>query len=213
MPDTVQALAALGGALWTAHAAVQPERVSIGITGSNGKTSTKELVARLLEAAEGPEAVLATAGNLNNHIGLPITLSRLAPVHRRLVLEMGASIPGDIAHLVGIAPIDRAVVTSIAPAHLEGLGTEADVAQEKGSIFRGMPAPQLAVVPSAWREALLGGAFPVSIARHERRTHCGGDGRVSRALRRTESRRSLRKRRISSCQSSSRSDAQLDSTP
>ncbi len=109
----------------------------IGITGSNGKTTVKELTAAIMRAAhaaDGPAAVLATEGNLNNDIGVPLTLLRLRPAHRAAIIEMGANKPGDIAVLAHLAAINIAIITNAARAHLQGFGTVADVARTKGRV-------------------------------------------------------------------------------
>jgi UDP-N-acetylmuramoyl-tripeptide--D-alanyl-D-alanine ligase len=115
----------------------------IGVTGSAGKTTCKEMLAAIL-AQCGP--VLATQGNLNNEIGVPLTLLRLAPEHRYAVIEMGAARAGDIAYLCRFAEPDVGLVTSALPAHLEGFGSVATVAATKGELFEGVRAQGTAVV-------------------------------------------------------------------
>lgn len=146
--DTYTALGKLGRALWRAHRAAVPERRTLGITGSNGKTTSKDFAGLLLRLAF-PDQVLATEGNLNSHIGLPMMLAKLSVDHQFVILEMGASHPGDIAFLVSIANIDRGLVTSIAPAHLEGFGSEDDVIREKGQILGGDEPARIAIVPDS----------------------------------------------------------------
>ena len=129
----------------------------IGITGSNGKTTVKEMCASIFRqqaqssgAAAGPAAlrdsVLATAGNLNNDIGLPLTLLKMRAGHVAAVIEMGMNHVGEIAYLTNIARPTVAVITNAQRAHLEGLGGVAAVAREKGSIFAGLPADGTAVI-------------------------------------------------------------------
>ncbi|MGB0865677.1 MAG: UDP-N-acetylmuramoyl-tripeptide--D-alanyl-D-alanine ligase [Granulosicoccaceae bacterium] len=113
------------------------------ITGSNGKTTVKEMLASIL-SLEG--AVLATKGNLNNEIGVPLTLFGLNAEHRFAVVEMGASGPGEIAYLAAIAEPFAAVVNNVGPAHLEGFGTLQGVADAKGEIFEHLPAEGFALV-------------------------------------------------------------------
>ncbi|MBN1947594.1 MAG: UDP-N-acetylmuramoyl-tripeptide--D-alanyl-D-alanine ligase [Bradymonadales bacterium] len=149
--DTYQALIRLGSALWREHGRLRPDRIAIALTGSNGKTTSKNLIERLLQEATGGP-ILATRGNLNNHIGLPMMLAELAPDHRFTVLEMGASRPGDIDQLIAMAPADRALVTTISPAHLQGFTDIDGVAREKGRIFCGKPAAGVAVLPQRWCE-------------------------------------------------------------
>ena len=122
---------------------------AIGITGSAGKTSTKNLLARLLGE---PPAVLATEGNLNNFLGVPLTLVRLEPgVTRHAVVEAGINMPGEMRGLATMIQPDHALVTLVAPAHLERLGSVETVAHEKSELLRWLPAGGLAVVPwAAW---------------------------------------------------------------
>ena len=104
----------------------------IAITGSNGKTTTKEMVASILRRV-GP--TLATQGNLNNDIGVPLTLFQLAHQHRHAVIEMGANRPSDIRDLVEIAEPTLGLVTLVSAAHLAGFGTLGGVARAKGEIY------------------------------------------------------------------------------
>lgn len=104
----------------------------IGITGTNGKTTTKELVAAILSRRY---RLLYTEGNLNNHIGVPLTLLRLRPEHELAVIEMGASHPGDILELVEIAEPDCGLVTNVGKAHLQGFGSLEGVIRTKGELF------------------------------------------------------------------------------
>lgn len=116
---------------------------TIAITGSNGKTTVKEIVTSILQQL-GP--VLATQGNLNNDIGVPLTLLRLRDEHKYAVVEMGASKKGDIARLVNIAEPDVALVNNIGAAHLQGFGTIEDIANAKSEIFSGLSADGYAIV-------------------------------------------------------------------
>ncbi|MGH7057050.1 MAG: UDP-N-acetylmuramoyl-tripeptide--D-alanyl-D-alanine ligase [Acetobacteraceae bacterium] len=149
--DTSEALGFFARAWRDAHAA----RV-VAVTGSNGKTTTKNMVASIL-AGQAP--TLATRGNLNNLIGLPLTLARLDDSHRYAVVELGISLPGEMARLAAIARPDAAIVTNVAPAHLEGFGDVEGVAREKGALPAALAADGLAVAPvnlswlGAWREA------------------------------------------------------------
>jgi UDP-N-acetylmuramoyl-tripeptide--D-alanyl-D-alanine ligase len=124
----------------------------VGVTGSNGKTTVKGMIAAILCAqarAEGYDpalAVLATSGNLNNDIGLPLTLLRLHATHRAAVIEMGMNHPGEIAYLADLAQPTVAVVTNAQRAHLAGLGGLAEVARAKGEIFRGLRPGGTAVI-------------------------------------------------------------------
>jgi UDP-N-acetylmuramoyl-tripeptide--D-alanyl-D-alanine ligase len=109
----------------------------IGVTGSAGKTTTKDLVAAAL-ATMAP--VLRTEGNLNNHWGVPLTLLRLTPEHQAAVVEMAMNRPGEIAMLAGLAAPAAAVITNAGSAHLEGLGTLEAIAREKASLAYALPA-------------------------------------------------------------------------
>ncbi len=104
----------------------------IGITGTNGKTTTKELLAAVLSQSRH---ILYTEGNLNNHIGIPLTLLRLQAAHELAVVEMGASHPGDIRELAEIAEPDYGLITNVGKAHLEGFGSIEGVKRTKGELF------------------------------------------------------------------------------
>lgn len=115
----------------------------IGVTGSNGKTTTKQLLSAVV-AARGP--LLATQGNLNNHIGVPLTLLGLRAEHCTAVIEMGANHPGEIARLSEIARPAIGVVTQAGDAHLEGFGSREGVAKAKGELFASLGAEGVAVI-------------------------------------------------------------------
>lgn len=119
-----------------------PARI-VAITGSNGKTTVKNLTAAILAAAG---ACHATHGNLNNEIGLPLSLAALPESARFAVLEMGAGKPGDIETLAAIAFADVALVNNIAPAHLERLHSLDGIATTKGAIYTALPAHGIAVI-------------------------------------------------------------------
>lgn len=104
----------------------------IGITGTNGKTTTKELIAAVLSSKFN---LLYTEGNLNNQIGVPLTLLRLNHDHEMAVIEMGASHPGDIAELVSIAVPNYGIITNVGQAHLEGFGSFEGVVKTKGELY------------------------------------------------------------------------------
>jgi len=121
--------------------------VSVGITGSNGKTTVKEMVSAILRAAyDDDKVVLATKGNFNNDIGLPLTVLRLRDYHRAAVFEMGASGGGEIEYLAAIAAPQVGIVTCAAAAHLEGFGSMAGVASGKGEMFAALPENGVAVI-------------------------------------------------------------------
>ena len=136
--DTQLALGAIARALRAQSGA----RV-IGITGSNGKTTVKTLLASILER-HGRTHV--NPGNLNNEIGLPLTLCAMPADSEYAVLEMGAGKPGDIAYLARIAQPDVALVNNVAAAHLERMGSLQGVAETKGAIYRGLPPDGVAVI-------------------------------------------------------------------
>jgi UDP-N-acetylmuramoyl-tripeptide--D-alanyl-D-alanine ligase len=136
--DAQAALTALAGA-WRRRC----RALVLGVGGSNGKTTTKELLASILEPA-GP--TLATRGNLNNHIGVPLTLLRLEPAHRYAVIEMGANHPGEIAALAAIAAPSIVLVTNAGDEHLEGFGDLAGVAHAEGEMYAALPPDGTAVI-------------------------------------------------------------------
>ncbi|WP_284452363.1 UDP-N-acetylmuramoyl-tripeptide--D-alanyl-D-alanine ligase [Methylophaga thalassica] len=115
----------------------------VAITGSNGKTSLKEMVKAIL-AEVG--TVSATQGNLNNDLGVPLTVCRIDKNDDYAVIEMGTNHPGEIAYLMSIVSPDVSVINNIAAAHLEGLGSEEGIAREKGSIYQGLKQNGVAVV-------------------------------------------------------------------
>ena len=115
----------------------------IGVTGSNGKTTVREMIARILES-DGP--TLAAKGNFNNHIGLPLTLLKLRDFHRYSVVEMGMNCPREIGYLARIAKPTVAVITNAASAHLEGLGDVTGVARAKAEVFLGLQRSGAAVI-------------------------------------------------------------------
>jgi UDP-N-acetylmuramoyl-tripeptide--D-alanyl-D-alanine ligase len=139
--DTRRALGQLA-AHWRTHFHIP----MIGVTGSNGKTTVKEMCAAILRADFGQHAVLATTGNLNNDIGLPLTLLKLRTAHHAAVIEMGMNHPGEIDTLTRIARPTVALVNNAQRAHLAGLGTLADVARAKGEIFAGLGDRGVAVI-------------------------------------------------------------------
>jgi UDP-N-acetylmuramoyl-tripeptide--D-alanyl-D-alanine ligase len=127
VPDTLVGLQRLAASRRAEFA--QPV---VAVTGSSGKTTTKQLLAAVF-AARGP--VLATEGNLNNHIGVPLTLMRLADTQRTAVIEMGANHAGEIAELAAIARPSVGIITQAGDAHLEGFGSREGVAKAKGELF------------------------------------------------------------------------------
>ena len=150
VPDTTRALQDLGR--WVRR--LRAVKV-LGITGSTGKTTTKEMTAAVMEEAM---PTLKSAGNLNNTFGLPLCLLELEPRHRAAVLEMGMSYAGELARLAAIADPDVGVLTNVYPVHLEHFPSLDAIADAKGELFRGMRDDAVAVYnaedPQATRVAL-----------------------------------------------------------
>ncbi|MCD2511159.1 UDP-N-acetylmuramoyl-tripeptide--D-alanyl-D-alanine ligase [Comamonas endophytica] len=119
----------------------------IAVTGSNGKTTVTQMIAAILSAQAG-DAALATRGNFNNAIGVPLTLLRLAPAHRLAVVELGMNHPGEIAELARIARPTVALVNNAQREHLEFMRTVQAVAEENGSVLAALPADGVAVFPA-----------------------------------------------------------------
>ena len=118
----------------------------IAVTGSNGKTTVTQMIASILRAAHG-EAAQATAGNLNNHIGVPLTVLQLRATHRAAVVELGMNHPGEIAVLAAIARPTVALVNNAQREHQEFMGTVEAVARENGAAIEALPADGVAVFP------------------------------------------------------------------
>jgi UDP-N-acetylmuramoyl-tripeptide--D-alanyl-D-alanine ligase len=119
----------------------------IAVTGSNGKTTVTQMIAAILRAWQ-PDAHLATQGNLNNDIGLPLTLLRLRREHRIGVIELGMNHPGEIGYLSDIAQPTVALVNNAQREHQEFMATVEAVAEENGSVFRALPPAGVAVFPA-----------------------------------------------------------------
>ncbi len=120
----------------------------IGVTGSNGKTTVKEMIAAILSAAFGTDHFLATRGNLNNEIGVPLTLFNLNAQHRAAVVELGMNHPGEIARLTEIALPTVGVVNNAQREHQEFMASVAAVAAENGSVISGLGEEDCAVFPA-----------------------------------------------------------------
>src|SRR5690606_7686123 len=118
------------------------------VAGSNGKTTTKEMVAAILADWQGEAGRLATAGNFNNDIGVPLTLLRLRPQHRAAVFELGMNHPGEIAGLAAMAAPSVALVNNAQREHQEYMHSVAAVAQENGAALAALPADGVAVYPA-----------------------------------------------------------------
>lgn len=152
--DTLHALGRLA-AVWREHLAT----TLVAVTGSNGKTTVKEMCAAVFSAAG---KTLATRGNLNNDIGVPLTLLRLEPEYDYGVIEMGANHPGEIAYLTDLTRPQVAIITNAGPAHLEGFGSIEGVARAKGEIYEGLSEDGVAIINAddryagIWRELSAG---------------------------------------------------------
>jgi UDP-N-acetylmuramoyl-tripeptide--D-alanyl-D-alanine ligase len=142
VPDTLAALGRIGN-LWRSQFPIPV----IGVTGSNGKTTVKEMIAAILASAFGEQARLATQGNLNNEIGVPLTVMRLGAGHRAAVVELGMNHPGEIARLAAIAAPTVAMVNNAQREHQEFMHTVEAVARENGSVLAALPADGVAVFP------------------------------------------------------------------
>ena len=142
VPDTRRALGEIAAG-WRARFQLP----LIAVTGSNGKTTVKEMIGAILAQAFGESARLATAGNLNNEIGVPLTLFRLTAAHRAAVLELGMNRPGEIAWLAQIAAPSVALVNNAQREHQEFMGSVRATALENGEAIRALPPDGVAVFP------------------------------------------------------------------
>jgi UDP-N-acetylmuramoyl-tripeptide--D-alanyl-D-alanine ligase len=155
--DTRVALGALAKAWRAAH----PIPLAL-VTGSNGKTTVKEMIASIFIAAVGPEHALVTKGNFNNDIGLPLTLLKLRASDRLAVVELGMNHPGETAELANIAQANIALINNAQREHQEFMTTVAAVAQEHSDAIRALPKDGIAVFPadsefaSVWHEVAAG---------------------------------------------------------
>ena len=143
VPDTKLALAELATA-WRA----QFKLPLIAVTGSNGKTTVTQMLASILQASRPDGGSLATRGNLNNEIGVPLTLLRLRAEHAIAVVELGMNHPGEIAVLAAMAQPTVALVNNAQREHLEFMQTVEAVAQENGTVISALPATGTAVFPA-----------------------------------------------------------------
>jgi UDP-N-acetylmuramoyl-tripeptide--D-alanyl-D-alanine ligase len=132
------------------------------VTGSNGKTTVKEMIASIFRAAVGQEYALVTKGNLNNDIGLPLTLLKLRSTDRLAVIELGMNHPGETAQLADVAQANIALINNAQREHQEFMATVAAVAEEHSDAIRALPKDGIAVFPAdsefsgVWREAAAG---------------------------------------------------------
>jgi UDP-N-acetylmuramoyl-tripeptide--D-alanyl-D-alanine ligase len=157
----------------------------VGVAGSNGKTTAKEMTAAILAQAGD---CLATRGNLNNHIGVPLTLMRLTAEHRFAVIEMGANRPGEVAALVALARPSIGMITNAGAEHLEGFGSLEGVARAEGEMVTGLTGAATAVINaddefvSLWRGSTparvvtFGVRHPADFSAHEVHTSVGAGG-------------------------------------
>ena len=157
VPDTRVALGELAKAWRLQH----PIPMAL-VTGSNGKTTVKEMIASVFKAAVGDTNTLVTKGNLNNDIGLPLTLLKMRPNDRLAVVELGMNHPGETAQLAAIAQANIALINNAQREHQEFMATVAAVAQEHSDAIRALPEDGVAVFPAdsefaqVWREAAAG---------------------------------------------------------
>jgi UDP-N-acetylmuramoyl-tripeptide--D-alanyl-D-alanine ligase len=161
----------------------------VGVAGSNGKTTVKEMTAAILERAG---ATLATRGNLNNHIGVPLTLFRLDATHRHAVVEIGANRAGEVADLVKIARPTVGLITNAGAEHLEGFGSLEGVARAEGEMVAGLDASATAVINAddefadLWRGmtrarvSTFGATKPADFSAHGIQTTITAEGFVTR---------------------------------
>jgi UDP-N-acetylmuramoyl-tripeptide--D-alanyl-D-alanine ligase len=137
--DTLQALSTLA----SAHRKKYPIPL-VAVTGSSGKTTVKEMIAAVLRRSHHP---LVSQANYNNRIGLPMTVLNLGPEHTAAVVEAGINLPGEMDELARAAAAQVAVITTIGPVHLEGLGSIETVAEEKFKLVKSLPSKGVAVLP------------------------------------------------------------------
>ncbi len=167
--DTLSALGVYGHHWRSAR----PVKV-VAVTGSNGKTTVRGMIASILQRIGRTHA---THGNLNNEIGVPLTLLALEDRHELAVIEMGANHAGEIARLTAMAAPQVGVVTNAGPAHLEGFGSIEGVAKAKGELFEGMSADGIAILNrddpyfDLWRE-MAGGRQVVTFGSHRKADFC-----------------------------------------
>jgi UDP-N-acetylmuramoyl-tripeptide--D-alanyl-D-alanine ligase len=161
----------------------------IGVAGSNGKTTAKEMTAAILSAAGD---CLATRGNLNNHIGVPLTLMRIESSHRYAVIEMGANRAGDVAALLKIAHPTVGMITNAGAEHLEGFGSIEGVARAEGEMVEGLEPSATAVINAddefadLWRKMTRARVFtfgvqkPADFTATDTKSSVGADGFLTR---------------------------------
>ena len=180
-----QAALERGGHAWRSQFSIP----LVGVAGSNGKTTAKEMTSTILSQAG---SCLATRGNLNNHIGVPLTLLRIEPTDRFAVIEMGANRAGEVAALVRIARPTVGLITNAGAEHLEGFGSLAGVARAEGEMVEGLAKDATAVINAddefagLWRKmtaarvVTFGIRAPADFGASDIRTAIGADGFVTR---------------------------------
>lgn len=183
--EDTQAALTRAGAAWRSRFSIPV----VGVAGSNGKTTAKEMTAAILAQAG---STLATRGNLNNHIGVPLTLLGFDSTHRHAVVEIGANHPGEVAALARIARPTVALVTNAGAEHLEGFGSIEGVARAEGEIFAALEPGDVAVVNAddpfrdLWRGmtrariVTFGIEQPADYSARDIRTEAGEGGFVTR---------------------------------
>ena len=185
VPDTRTALGALARG-WRRRFAMP----LVAVTGSNGKTTVKEMIASIFAAAAGEDARLATAGNFNNEIGLPLTLLRLTAAHKFAVVELGMNHPGETDTLAKLAEPTIALVNNAQREHQEFMATVEAVALEHASVIHALKTDGVAVFPAddpyagIWRVAATGNRivdFALLPAVDSTPTPSGGDAQAPRA--------------------------------
>jgi len=159
--DTTRALQALAG-WWRQQFSIP----FVGVTGSVGKTSTKECLTYLLREVCGTSCVHSSRGNFNNHLGVPISLLGLEASHRIAINELGANHQGEIAALCSVVQPTAGILTMVAPVHLEGFGSLEGIYQAKTELLRALPSGAPAVIPDDdARLESLAAALPVRVVR------------------------------------------------
>jgi UDP-N-acetylmuramoyl-tripeptide--D-alanyl-D-alanine ligase len=180
-----QAALTQGAAAWRAQFSIP----LVGVAGSNGKTTVKEMVAVILERRG---STLATRGNLNNHIGVPLTLYRIEPSHAQAVVEIGANRAGEVAALVELARPTVGLITNAGAEHMEGFGSLEGVARAEGEMVAGLAPAATAIInaddafASLWRGMTtarvltFGMAQPADFSAHDSHTSIDAAGFVTR---------------------------------
>ena len=191
VPSSGDALAALAASHLARWRHASPDRRVLALTGSAGKTTTKECIAALLRGAVGDAAVVATIGNLNNLIGVPMMLLTLGDEARLAVIEMGTNAVGEIPRLARLVRPDMGLVNLIAAAHTEGIGGIDAIAREKNSLFDELPASGSVALGNADDPRVMAGMMRANAARRVSYGHAEGASYRVLARRPTEDLRSM----------------------